>query len=146
MPRATSPSTMPTTRARRTCAAKGTRRRRASTEVPFRGSFGVGTTACTASTAGGRHPAEVQLTAPREPPDVVHAQVNASSGWLHPACVRSHGPPGRGVAAADCGESRTELFTQYLQRVYSSTHVLDRAAPGPAGRRAPARLRPQAPA
>src|SRR3954454_15289425 len=75
--RATSPRATPSTRARRTCAANGTRRRRASTEgEPFGGRRGTRRRG-PASTAGGRHPSEVQGTPTREPPQVLHELVNA---------------------------------------------------------------------
>src|SRR5215212_8589310 len=75
--RATRPRATPTTRARRTCAANGTRRRRASTRRGAFREFGRGRRAGPASTAGGRHPSEVQGTPTREPPQVLHGLVNA---------------------------------------------------------------------
>src|SRR3954453_7220306 len=87
--RATSPRATPSTRARRTCAANGTRRRRASTRRgPF--GFGRGRRGTPASTAGGRHPSEVQGTPSREAPQVLHVRVNADARGANPACEQVH--------------------------------------------------------
>src|SRR3954468_25037672 len=97
--RARSPRATPSTRARRTCAANGTRRRRASTEGEPFGGTERGRRTRPASTAGGRHPSEVQGTPPREAPQVLHRKMNADGRWSQsPMWACSHGredPPGR---------------------------------------------------
>src|SRR3954447_16767786 len=109
--RAIRPRATPTTRARRTCAANGTRRRRASTRaVPF-GGCARGTAERRGSTGRGRHPAEIQRTAARQAPQVLHTKVNAARPLTHPACGDTHGdgllaepPAGRAAGEVAVGE------------------------------------------
>src|SRR5690349_6162258 len=75
--RATSPRATPTTRARSTWAAKGTRRRRASTKGAPVLREGWDEERRRASTARGRRPPVVERAAARQAPEVLHGGVNA---------------------------------------------------------------------
>src|SRR3712207_1851514 len=90
--RATSPRATPSTRARRTCAANGTRRRRASTGVPF-GDGAEGT----AERAGAQESAVIRPKSSARRRVRSHlsrtSEDKAPPPSAHPSCVHSHRAP-----------------------------------------------------